>query len=193
MRIGKNDPRCLPSNESHRPRGALSSARLRPGPAARCGHRATGLRRPLARPDTLRIRSSSTPVHATVASGVRLSGSRCRSPTSATFATRGHTRRAIRSSHASGAFAPLLAGTNRCRLRRPPVRYRAESLRAATATRRLARVAFHWRGWGMSRAEGLERRPARAVGRRRANPPRSRLGHPCHRHAASPSLERSAT
>jgi hypothetical protein len=34
--------------------------------------------------------------------------------------TRGHTLTSRRSSHASGAFAPLLAGTNRCRLRWPP-------------------------------------------------------------------------
>jgi hypothetical protein len=35
------------------------------------------------------------------------------------MSTRGHTRTSCRSSHASGAFAPLLAGTNRCQLRWP--------------------------------------------------------------------------
>jgi len=35
------------------------------------------------------------------------------------MSTRGHTRTSCRSSHASEAFAPLLAGTNRCQLRWP--------------------------------------------------------------------------
>jgi len=35
------------------------------------------------------------------------------------LSTRGHTRSSCRSSHASEAFAPLLAGTNRCQLRWP--------------------------------------------------------------------------
>jgi len=51
----------------------------------------------------------------------RFSGPRHRSPTSATCFcdARAHPT-SLRSSHASGAFAPLLAGTNRCRLRWPP-------------------------------------------------------------------------
>jgi hypothetical protein len=36
------------------------------------------------------------------------------------MSTRGHTLSSCRSSHASEAFAPLLAGTNRCQLRWPP-------------------------------------------------------------------------
>jgi len=53
------------------------------------------------------------------ASGVsRFSEPWCRSSTSATDSTREHTLSSRRSSHASEAFAPLLAGTNRCRLRR---------------------------------------------------------------------------
>jgi len=41
------------------------------------------------------------------------------------MSTRGHTRTSCRSSHASEAFAPLLAGTNRCQLRWPPARVAA--------------------------------------------------------------------
>jgi hypothetical protein len=70
----------------------------------------------------------------------RFSGPRHRSPTSATCFcdARAHPT-SLRSSHASGAFAPLLAGTNRCRLRWPP--------RCIAAPRacepRPARLGFH--------------------------------------------------
>jgi len=55
--------------------------------------------------------------HAPLPAGTCFSRPGRRSPTSATvFDARAHPT-SCRSSHASGAFAPLLAGTNRCRLR----------------------------------------------------------------------------
>jgi hypothetical protein len=62
--------------------------------------------------------------------------------------TRGHTLTSVRPSHASGAFAPLLAGTNRCRLRWPvdalPPRWPA-SRDPYTATC-VRRVPLAWTG-----------------------------------------------
>ncbi len=64
----------------------------------------------------------------------------------------------VRSSHASGAFAPLLAGTNRCRLRWPcdalPHRGPASHVLHAPACAR--RVPLAWTG--QTRAEAPERR-----------------------------------
>jgi hypothetical protein len=103
------------------PRNALSGARLGPSPAPRLGHRGAGCRR-LCTPsrllaETARAGSLST---CPVASGKHASlGPRRRSPTSATdYDARTHPT-SHRSSHASGAFAPLHAGTNRCQLRWP--------------------------------------------------------------------------
>jgi hypothetical protein len=63
---------------------------------------------------------SPVPVHAPVCQRDRVSlNLGPRSPTSATVSTRGHTLTSCLSSHASEAFAPLLAGTNRCQLRWP--------------------------------------------------------------------------
>jgi len=102
------------------PRNALSNARLGPVPASRLGHLDSGPRRLFTAPQSLRIGTGQTPVHAPRCQRKsRFSGSRHRSTTSATFTTRGHTLTSVRSSHASGAFAPLLAGIHRCRLRRP--------------------------------------------------------------------------
>jgi hypothetical protein len=55
--------------------------------------------------------------------------------------TRGHTRTSRRSSHASGAFTPLLAGVERRRLRGPGWRHHHAGLRAACPLR----AAFRWR------------------------------------------------
>lgn len=136
-------------------------------------------------------------------------GSRRRSPISATDNDARAHPTSLRSSHASGAVAPLRAGTNRCRLRRPAMRRRIEDLRATNCTRRLAHVAFPehrtcsgrsrrrapLRGWSRSRAEAPERRHRRAVGRRRACPPRWRPEHPASpaRLVAKPGVLRAVT
>jgi len=93
-------------------------------------------------------RESWVPVHALRSQRkTRFFEPRRRSPTSATeYDARAHPT-SHRSSHASEAFAPLHAGTNRCQLRwPPPMRCRTVGLRAATHTRRLSHVAFRLRG-----------------------------------------------
>jgi len=93
-------------------------------------------------------RESWVPVHALRSQRkTRFFEPRRRSPTSATeYDARAHPT-SHRSSHASEAFAPLHAGTNRCQLRWPlPMRCRTVGLRAATHTRRLSHVAFRLRG-----------------------------------------------
>jgi len=100
------------------PRDALSSARLRSSPASQLGHRDSGSRRlftPQGPWEPSRARSPST---RPAASGRHASldlGVACRLLQPENDA-RAHPT-SVRSSHASGAFAPLLAGTNRCRLR----------------------------------------------------------------------------
>jgi len=67
----------------------------------------------------------------------------------------------VRSSHASGAFAPLLAGTNRCRLRWSTMRHRTGDLR--TSTRHapgLRAMRSTGRGQSRPRAEAFEQRRA---------------------------------
>jgi len=71
------------------------------------------------------------------------------------MSTRGHTLSSCRSSLASEAFAPLLAGTNRCQLRWPLRRVAAVvSRRAAHCTPRLSHGAFHLRGRGSCTGRG---------------------------------------
>jgi hypothetical protein len=118
-----DDPGHLPSDEDLCP---ATSSRTPGSGLARCkrlGHRCSGRRhlftgrRTLSDPPVGRA-----PVHAPRCQREsRFSEPRCRSSTSATLScdARAHPT-SRRSSHASGAFAPLLAGTNRCRLRRPP-------------------------------------------------------------------------
>lgn len=71
----------------------------------------------------------------------------------------------VRSSHASGAFAPLLAGTNRCRLRwfhgaLPHQEPASHGLFAPAFA-----VAFHLRGRDRLWAEAPEQRQTRGLGR----------------------------
>jgi hypothetical protein len=118
-----NDPGHLPSDEDLCP---ATPSRAPGSGLSRCerlGHRCSGRRhlftgrRTLSDPPVGRA-----PVHAPRCQREsRFSEPRCRSSTSATLScdARAHPT-SRRSSHASGAFAPLLAGTNRCRLRRPP-------------------------------------------------------------------------
>jgi hypothetical protein len=126
------------------PRSALSSARLRPcldGRLCRAAESSTSLAS-LESCD----RSRPVPVHASRCrrdcASLDLG---CRPTTSATGSTRGHTLRALDSSHASGALASPAA-------RRHPrvpvalastVRCRTGSRRATICARRLARVALH--------------------------------------------------
>jgi len=77
--------------------------------------------------------------------------------------THGHTRTSPRSSHASGALAPLRAGTNRCRLRWPFGALPHRGLRATTCRSK-------------PRAETLERRRYAFRERCRACPPRGAPG-----------------
>jgi hypothetical protein len=83
----------------------------------------------------------------------------------------------LRSSHASGAFAPLLAGTNRCRLRWPPRCVAAPGAceprpaRDGLRTPRSTRVD----GAGHGPKRSSEGEP-RALGRNRACPPRGASG-----------------
>jgi len=68
-----------------------------------------------------RVFESQAPVHAPRCQReARFSEPRRCLPTSATFFDARAHPSSVRPSHASGAFAPLLAGTNRCRLRWPP-------------------------------------------------------------------------
>jgi len=103
------------------PRDVLSNARLGPLPAPRLGRRGAGRRRLSTRVSLLaEIFVSLVPVHAPVCQRDRVSLNlgvvrRLLQPMS----TRGHTLSSCLSSHASGAFTPLLAGTNRCQLRWP--------------------------------------------------------------------------
>jgi len=129
------------------PRNALSSIRLRPPPTVRLGHRAAGYRRlwltrilsgaggsdSRARAP-LPVGIALLEVWATLVDFCNLNGARAH-PTS------------VRSSHASGAFAPLLAGTNRCRLRWLPQDVAASrACKPRTARDGSTRAAFHLRG-----------------------------------------------
>jgi len=111
------------------PRNTLSGARLRTSAGSRLCHRNPASRRLFCVCATLascaHARSAST---CPVAMGCTLL------PTQVTLVdfcnllpTHEHTLRAFRSSHASGALAPLHAGTKGCRLRWPKMRCRIES------------------------------------------------------------------
>jgi len=112
----------------------------------------------------LRANGAWAPVHAPPCHGKsRFSEPRRRSLTSATeFDARTHPA-SRRSSHASEAFAPLHAGIEKCRLRRPLGAFphhepASRSLHAPAFT-----VAFHLRGRSSLRAGALEQRRARAL------------------------------
>jgi len=157
------------------PRNALSSVRLRPSPTPRFGHRDIRLSTPFHPRGTFRIRDGQFPVHATpLPPGVALLvglGAACRLLQPVCDA-RAHPA-SVSSSHASGAFAPLLAGTNRCRLRRSPRCVAAPGTSEPRPARDgLTRVAFHLRGRSKSWAGMLERRQTRVLERHRARPPR---------------------
>lgn len=126
------------------PRSVLSNARLRPCLDVRhC--RAAESSTSLASLESC-DRSRPVPVHASRCRRDRASlDLGCRPTTSATWSTRGHTLRALDSSHASGALASPAA---RRRPRAPvalasTVRCRTGSRRATTCVRRLARAALH--------------------------------------------------
>jgi len=157
------------------PRNALSSVRLRPYPTPRLGHRDIRLSTPFHPRGTFRIRDGRAPVHATpLPPGVALLvglGAACRL-LQPVFDARAHPT-SVSSSHASGAFAPLLASTNRCRLRRSPRCVAASGTSKPRPARDgLTRAAFHLRGRGKSWAGMLEQRRTRVLERHRACPPR---------------------
>jgi hypothetical protein len=136
------------------PRNALSSVRLGPVPAWRLSRREARSWSPLARSGSLsRTIARLAPVHADRCHRFRASLSfgdsrRLLQP----FTTRGHTRRAFDPRTRVGLLTPLLAGTNRCRLRRLddalPRRQPASHDRRATARRtsRSTRVEMTNRG-----------------------------------------------
>jgi len=116
-----DDPRCLPSCKDPSPRDALSSARLRTSPGSRFGHRMPGSRRLFTPGCPCEHPRAGLPSTCPVANGSHASsslGAACRL-LQPEYDARAHPS-SCRPSHASGAFAPLLAGTNRCRLRWPP-------------------------------------------------------------------------
>jgi len=160
------------------PRDALSSARLRSSPASQLGHRDSGSRRlftPQGPWEPSRARSPST---RPAASGRHASldlGVACRLLQPENDA-RAHPT-SVRPSHASGAFAPLLAGTNRCRLRWSTMRRRTGDLRASI---RHAPACARCVPLGVDRADRGPKRSSkgepRALGRCRACPPRDAPG-----------------
>jgi hypothetical protein len=103
------------------PRNVLSDARLGTSLDSRLGHRDSRSRRLVHPRGALAgLPEARSPSTRPVANGRHASldpGVACRLLQPDT--TRGHTLTSVRPSHASGAFAPLLAGTNRCRLRWP--------------------------------------------------------------------------
>jgi hypothetical protein len=116
-----DDPGCLPSCKDPSPRDALSSARLRTSPGSRFGHRMPGSRRLFTPGCPCEHPGAGLPSTCPVANGSHASsslGAACRL-LQPEYDARAHPS-SCRPSHASGAFAPLLAGTNRCRLRWPP-------------------------------------------------------------------------
>jgi len=163
------------------PRDALSSARLRTSSTSWLGRRDLVSRRLLTPADPReRTAGSQAPVHAPRCQReARLSGPRRSLPTSATiFDARAH-QTSVRPSHASGAResrAPLLAGTNGCRLRRPsgalPRRWPAshDSAREGFRQSRSTRVEEGIAG------RSVRARRARASSTNRACPPRSAPG-----------------
>jgi hypothetical protein len=153
-----NDPRCLPSYKDLRPATPFRA----PGSGhCRCNGLATAApvldafspaRHPRGCPGGPGPRSR-VPLPTVDA---LILGTRRRLPTSATcHDTRAHPS-SDRSSHASGAFAPLLAGTNRCRLRwsldTSPHRGPASHGPHATA----CAAVFHLRGRVEPRVEAPE-------------------------------------
>jgi len=144
------------------PRNTLSGVRLRTSRAPRLSHRVARSRR---------LCTPASPFGNLARAGPPSTWSRCQRgsrfsrPRSslADFCNRYDARAhpsSCQSSHASGAFAPLLAGTNRCRLRWP---LRCVATPGACEPR-LAHAGFHsdafrLRGRGESRAEAFEQRP----------------------------------
>jgi hypothetical protein len=132
------------------PRNVLSDARLGTSLDSRLGHRDSRSRRLVHPRGALAgLPEARSPSTRPVANGRHASldpGVACRLLQPDT--TRGHTLTSVRPSHASGAFAPLLAGTNRCRLRWPvdalPPRWPA-SRDPYTATC-VRRVPLAWTG-----------------------------------------------
>ena len=110
------------------------------------------------------------------------------------MSTRGHTLSSCRPSHASEAFAPLLAGTNRCQLRWPlhtlPCGEPASRALHTPAFARCAPLAWTRQS---ARAEALERRSMRALLTKSRVPSSLRPGHPGHRLDLPPGLENLGT
>jgi len=172
------------------PCNALSSIRLRPGPGTRFGHRGT-VRRRLSPARTLSDpRGPGSRARAPAANGKRASWSLgvARRLLQPHYDARAHPT-SVRSSHASGAFAPLLAGTNGCRLRWPPRCVAAPRACEPRSARDGFRTPRSTRVDGTeSRAGALERRRAARVGTR--VPSSWRSGHPGHRSESPRALER---
>jgi len=115
--VWESGPRCLPYDKDRCPAASFRT----PGSGLRC--RAvlpprSRVSTPFYRLLPFRARSALAPVHAFRCHRVRASlslGDACRL-LQPEYDARAHPT-SLRSSHASGALAPLLAGTNRCRLR----------------------------------------------------------------------------
>jgi len=104
--------------------------------------------------------------------------------------THEHTQRAFRSSHASGALAPLHAGTNRCRLRWPKVRCRIKDRWVTSCSWRLARAMFHLRGQDRRASRDRSSKGKTRVLQTISRVPFSwRLGHPGRRRDVWQSLD----
>jgi len=114
----------------------------------------------------------------------RFSEPRRRSPTSATYYDARAHPTSRRSSRASETFVPLLAGTNRCRLRWPRRRVATSmACEPRFVSARITRGAFHLRGRVESRAEALgEKARCAALEGCRKGPPRNASGTWGHRH-----------
>jgi hypothetical protein len=174
------------------PRDALSSARLRTFPALRLGHRSTGSRRLFTRPPSPGMCGRARPTFTrTAANGLRASLGL--SAPLADFCNlitkRGHTLRATDPRARVELFTPLLAGTNRCRLRWPPDASPQRGPASHGPRAPAFAVALHLRGRVEPRAEASEQRRSRALRTMRACPPLRRPGHPGHRLEVSRALD----
>jgi hypothetical protein len=173
-----NDPGCLPSGKDPRP----ATPSRAPGSGLRWTHGLATVIPDLAASftpgDPCESSGGQVPVHAPRCQReTRFSGPRRRLPTSATcYDARAHPDE--RSTLArEWSFRPAtrrhqpmpvaLALSMRCRL---------DGLRAAIRTQRLACAVFHLRGRDGLRAETLEQRRSRVLGRIRACPPRDASG-----------------
>lgn len=174
------------------PRDVLSNARLGPLPAPRLGHRGAGRRRLYTPgPPLAELPGSLVPVHAPVCQRDRVSLNlsvvrRLLQPMS----TRGHTRTSCLSSHASEAFAPLLAGTNRCQLRWPfPCVAAWGAGEPRTANPGFRTVCSTCVDEAVCAGRSAREKVRRALLTKSRVPSSLRSGHPGHRFDSPPGLE----